>query len=422
MGRYFLFLLPFYIFGSLSVKTNSKNVCAINSSTGNIIYQKNMHEKLYPGSVTKVATALYLVEECDLDLDYYATCTQEPLKVTTEKKKVESNFTLPPYILEDDGVTLYLKTGERVKIDDLFHGMMVKSANDCANVLATVFGGTIPDFMFRVNKYLRTIGCKNTHFVNPHGLHQPDHVTTPYDLALMIKRAAAHPYLRKVMSTPFYVMEKTNLSNARELQHGTRLIIPDHKHFTPTVKGGKTGYHWRAKFNLGVFAENDDRQIVVVVNKSETSNTIFDDVKKVVSAIFEEPHKERILFNAEESKFRKSYEWADKELVASLKEHCILKYYPSEEEPLDVQVHWLEHEAAVNEGDLVGTLDIYSQSGIPLMQKEIYADHPIKIKWLKRVTYVINAMIAFAVEHPWISLLTAFILLLLIKPRRKKVV
>jgi serine-type D-Ala-D-Ala carboxypeptidase (penicillin-binding protein 5/6) len=420
MRAYFFILFPLLLFGNISVETNSRNLCVINASTGNVIYQKNMHQKIYPGSVTKVATGLFLIEECDLDEEYVVTCLKEALIVTTEKKRVAANFSQAPYILEDDGVSIYLKSGERLKLIDLLHACLVRSANDASNVLASVYGKSIPDFMFKVNQFLRGIGCKNTHFVNPHGLHHPDHVTTPHDLALMVKRASAHPLLKKLMSTSEYTMERTNLSAKRSLVTGNKLIIKDGKYFTPSVIGGKTGYHRRARYNIALFAKKNGRSVVMAVNKSESRKTLFDDCKKVLSAVFEEEPKERILFNSEESEFFHSFDWANQKLTASLKEDCILKYYPSEEEPLDVKIHWFEKEGFIAAGEVVGTIDIYNEHGVPVLQQDIYAQNDVDYSFGKKVSIVLNWMIKVVATYPLTTILILFIFFFVILPRRKK--
>ncbi|MCH9621235.1 MAG: hypothetical protein S4CHLAM20_06530 [Chlamydiia bacterium] len=418
--KHFIFLFPFFLFGNISVITNSTNLCVMNAETGNVIYQKNMHQKIYPGSVTKVATALYLIEECEIDEEYVVTCMKEPLVVTTEQKKVESNFTLPGHILENDGVTIYLKNQERLKLKDLFYAMMIKSANDASNVIASVYDKTIPDFMFKVNKFLRQLGCRDTHFVNPHGLHHPDHVTTPYDLAIIMKKASSHPYLKKLMSTTDYLIPKTNLSSAREIKTFNKLMRKESRYYTPSVTGVKTGYHHRARYNIALAAEKDGRAIIVAINKSQSSKTLYDDCRKLLDAVFDEKPKERLLFNAKESKFHHEYEWGNQKLTASLKENCLLSYYPSEEEPVDVKLHWIEKDSPIKAGDVVATIDIYNQAGAPLMQQAVYAENSVGVRFGKKVAFVVNTIIRFTASYPLSSI--AFILLigLFIRSRRRK--
>jgi len=418
--RIFLYFVPFFVFGSLSVNTNARNLCVLNANTGKVISQKRIHEKIYPGSVTKVATALYLIEECEFDEEQVVVCMKDLLISTTGEKKEESNYTLPPYILEKDGTTIYLKANERMRIVDLFHAMIMRSANDASNVLASSYADSISDFMIRMNQYLRKIGCKNTHFINPHGLHHPDHYTTAYDLALIMKAATMHPYLKKVMSTTEYTIPRTNLASKREVSWFSHLIKPNSRYYVPSVVCAKTGYHKRAKYNILLFAEDKGRSVVMVVNQADTKVHLLNDCRKVLSVVFDEKPKERLLFNSEESKFYHRYDWGSKMLTASLKEDCLLKYFPSEEEPIDVKIHWLDKKTPVKLGDVVGTLDVYNQAGVPLMQQEIYAENEVGIKVVKKLAAGMNHFIAFFANYPYFTIIMLLAVGIFLSSRRRK--
>ena len=94
-----------------------------------------------------------------------------------------------------------------ISLKDLLYSLMLISGNDSANVIADNIGGTIPFFMESVNSYPKKMGCSDTYFHNPHGLHYPNHVSSAYDMALITKRAMEFPIFRKIVSTPFYVVK-----------------------------------------------------------------------------------------------------------------------------------------------------------------------------------------------------------------------
>ena len=417
-----LFLPLFLSAKPLNVNVSSSHVCLMDAGTGKILYQKNMDRKIFPASVTKIATALYIMEECSFDKNMEVSCSSEALRVVTEKKKVESNFSLAPYLLERDGVTLYLHKGERLSIEELLYGLILKSSNDVGNVLASTFAPTISDFMFHLNTYLRSIGCKNTHFVNPHGLHHPDHYTTPHDLAIILQRAITYPYLKKIMSTHSYTISRTSYSPKREIRCSNKLIDPRSKYFMPFVLGGKTGYHHRAKSNIAAFGSKNDREIIAVVNKVDRREKAFDDCRKLFNAAFEEKKVERVLFNAAESKFHQHYGWAAKELTASLKEDVILSYYPSEEGALEVKIHWKEKDTPIEEGEEIATLDVYDQNMSPIYQASVYADHAVSYKFLFLVERFFNTMIKIIATYPKCAFLTLLALFLFLRRRRVKTV
>jgi len=420
---FIFFFLPIFLFSSsLSIATGAPNICVLNSESGKIIYQKNMDEKIYPASVTKIATILYIIEECEVNQKTLISCSPDVLHKISEKKKVESNFSLEPHLLEDDGTTIYLKGGEVISIGDLLRAFMIKSANDAGNVLASVYARSIPEFMGNMNRYLRGIGCKNTHFVNPHGLHHPDHVTTAHDLALILKRAIKHSLIREIMSTKDYEIPQTNKSPLREIKTFNALILEDSKHYCPFVIGGKTGYHRRAKHNVAVFAEKDDRSIVAVVNNAETSDQRFGDIRKILTAVYEEISVNRVLFNAREVKFTHDYPWGNNTVVAFLKDDCILSYYPSEEQNIDVQVHWEPISSPIKPGDLVGTVDVYSDDGSAIYQQSIFAENLVDHSITYKIRSVINQMIKFLATYPITCVLSFFIVFYALSRRKQKAV
>ncbi len=418
-----ILLLPIYLLGSsLSVSTSSSNVCAINAENGRVLYEKNMHQKIFPGSVTKLAIALYLLEECEVDENLVVTCAAEALKVVTEKEKVASNFTLPPYLLETDGTTIYLHAGERITMESLMHALIVKSANDAANVLASLYFDSISDFMFKLNAYLRRIGCKNTHFLNPHGLHHPNHVSSAYDLAIIMQRAIGHPMIRKLISTVEYEIPKTNSSKARSIKNTNKLIHPNSEHYLPHAIGGKTGYHREAKHNIAMVGEKDGRVVIIAVNKAENRLKLYDDCRKIFNAAFEEKKQSRILFNHEDSTFTAYLPWANKELVAKLHEDCVLEFYPSEEREIVAEVNWHECNSPIGADRLVATLDVYSVDGEPIAQYELFSEESIGYKITYRVRLALNALIKVMASHPFLTFIGIVLIFLFIPKRRRKVV
>ena len=145
--------------------------------TGNVLYNKNGDKKIYPASTTKAWTA-YLV------LKYKPNLSE---KVTIEKD---------PNV---DGSSMYLKIGETFTVRELLEGLLVHSSNDVAVVLAEYVSGSIEEFAKLMNKEANSIGAKNTHFNNPHGLPDENHYTTAYDMALMAREAMSNSIFREIV-------------------------------------------------------------------------------------------------------------------------------------------------------------------------------------------------------------------------------
>jgi D-alanyl-D-alanine carboxypeptidase (penicillin-binding protein 5/6) len=167
----------------------------INADTGSVLFEKNARSKTFPASTTKVATALFGLQLKKGALEEHVQVTHNA--VAAVAPSIRRSGKHPSYRLEFGGSHMSLKAGEILNFKSLIYGLMVCSGNDAANAIAEYAAGSVPKFMEGMNEYLRTLGCENTSFKNPHGLPDPEHVTTAYDLALITKEA---------LKLPFFVM------------------------------------------------------------------------------------------------------------------------------------------------------------------------------------------------------------------------
>ncbi|MCB1213433.1 MAG: D-alanyl-D-alanine carboxypeptidase, partial [Chlamydiia bacterium] len=174
----------------------------INAETGAVLCSHRADVPAYPASVTKIATALYAIERGGVSLDRELTVEPETLMRVAEEAKALSNYSLPAYWIDEDGTTVPLKAKEKRTFRDLLHATLLLSANDAANVIAQQVGGTIKQFMAGLNAYLKEIGCLQTCFRNPSGLHHPDHITTPMDLARMAQVGLKNPVFSEIVASP----------------------------------------------------------------------------------------------------------------------------------------------------------------------------------------------------------------------------
>ena len=141
----------------------AQNVILVETDTGKILYEKDAYEKIYPASTTKLMTAILVMENCSLDEI-----------VTVSENAVRS----VPF----GYVNANLQVGEEIMVEQLLYAMLLPSANDAANALAEHVAGSIESFSAMMNTKAIEIGCKNTNFTNPSGLHQKEHYSTAYDL------------------------------------------------------------------------------------------------------------------------------------------------------------------------------------------------------------------------------------------------
>lgn len=239
----------------------------IDSSTGQILYEKNAHEKRYPASTTKIMTALLAVE--NLKMEDTVTVDAEAASVT--------------------GSRIYLSEGEYILVKDLIYSLMIASANDSAVALGKAVAGSVPAFAEMMNDKARQCGALNTHFNNTNGLPDEQHYTTAYDLAMITKAAFAHQTFRDIVATPTYKIAATNKYGERELINGNRMLWDTKPRYeyngeqiAPKYEGTngvKTGYTDAAGSCLVASVNRDGHELIGVVMGSEREMHFLDMIK-----------------------------------------------------------------------------------------------------------------------------------------------
>src|SRR3984957_869054 len=224
----------------LQLSVSTEEAILMNAKTGKVLFEKNGYKQAYPASTTKIATALLTLHRCRDHLDILITAERESLASISPQAKRQSDYRSPSHWIETDSTHIGIKQGEELSLNDLLHGMLIASGNDAANVIAQRLGGTIPKFMEDVNDYLKKIGCKNTHFNNPHGLHHPAHMTTAYDLAVMAREGLKDPIFKQIVSTVRYTSAQTNLEFERTFTQ-TNQLLKKGPFFYQKAIGVKTG-------------------------------------------------------------------------------------------------------------------------------------------------------------------------------------
>ncbi len=206
----------------------AKAALLVDANTGNIVYAKNEHEELYPASLTKIMTALLVLEAVDsgkLSLDQQLTASD----TITE--------------LDSDGSSAGIQVGEIMTVEQLLYCMLVVSANEACVILAEAVSGDVDTFVDAMNAKAQALGCENTHFVNPTGLHDSQHYTSAWDLYLITKEAMKHEDFMRICDTGDITLPATNLSEARSL-HSTNYLISvwrSRGYYNTDAHGIKTG-------------------------------------------------------------------------------------------------------------------------------------------------------------------------------------
>ncbi len=229
------------------------NAVLVDANYDEVLYEYNAHDKAYPASMTKVMTALLTLEALEA-----GTITEETV-VTVSDNAARKDF--------PDESTANLKSGEQMSVRDLLYCLMLPSANDAAKALAEHLGGSIDNFAAMMNERARALGCTNTHFINPHGLHDPNHYTTAYDMALMFMAAMEHDLFLEIISTASYTAAPTNISKERYFFNTNGLIsnLYYSRHTYDKCIGGKTGSTDEAGRCLVAAAKDGDKLMVSVI-------------------------------------------------------------------------------------------------------------------------------------------------------------
>lgn len=368
----------------LALSTSAESAILINADTGAILYEKNAHKQQYPASITKVATALYALKIKEGSLDEKVSADQDSIASVTEAAIRRSNYSMPAYWIEQGSSHIGIKIGEELTFRDLLYGMMLSSANDGANVIAQYTSGTIPEFVEEMNEFLHSIGCKNTHFCNPHGLHHPEHVTTAYDMSLIAREAMQSPIFREIVSTVRYTRPKTNKQESTTLVQLNKLLR-NGKYFYPKATGIKTGH---TSFAMNTFvgsAKNGDRNLILVLLKVKERGDIFTDSVAMFEAAFKEKMVRKTLFKAGPQKFALDLAGAAIPIQTFTRENMEIDYYPAEEPNLKAFLQWDKINPPICKDQKVGDILVKTDHGQIAKTIPLYAVEDVPATWTYRL-------------------------------------
>lgn len=227
---------------------SAQGIYLADAQTGIVLFEQDAHEQLYPASTTKIMTALLVMENIT---DFDQTTTIE-----------EVDFEGVTY----DASVAGFQIGEVVTIHDLVYGLMLPSGNEAARALARVVAGDVETFVDMMNARALALGCTDTHFMNPNGLHDDDHYSTAYDLFLIAQEALTYDFFSEVVNTAQKTLSATNLQEERKIYTTNMLIYrtSDDIYYDYCV-GVKTGYTSAAGYCLVSSAAVGDSQLISVV-------------------------------------------------------------------------------------------------------------------------------------------------------------
>ena len=216
-----------------------------------VLYGKQIDEKRYPASITKLLTVLVALENANLTDKI--TFTDECL-----------NF------LEWDDANIGMRVGEEITLEEALYGVLLASANEVSYAVAKNVGENLgigyDGFIELMNERAQELGCKNSHWVNANGLHDENHYTTAYDMALIASAVYQKEDFQRIEQTLEYKLGKTNLvEEERILDQNHKMLWPENYYYYPYAKAGKTGYTDQAKTTLVTMSDNGNMRLAVVV-------------------------------------------------------------------------------------------------------------------------------------------------------------
>lgn len=239
----------------------------IDADSGAVLFGQKIHVSSPPASITKLLTALVVLEHCQLD------------ETITISEEALAN------VEPDSGDKMYLVAGDTMTVEDALHALILVSANQVANALAEHAAGSMSDFVELMNQKVAELGCTNTHFDNPSGLNGDTQYVSAYDMSLIARAAFANEDLLRISSTVNYRTAPTaNNPDGRSLRHEHRFLYvtdPNSVNYYPYAVAGKTGYLLKAGNTLVTYAEKEGRHLICVILKG-SYESYFQDTKTLL--------------------------------------------------------------------------------------------------------------------------------------------
>ena len=257
----FYFILPFNFVNALAPSASS--VIVIEPTTGEVIYERNSHDRRHPASMTKIMTMLLVMEAIENNMI-----------------KWDDIVTVSSNASSMGGSQILLETNEQMSVYDLFKGLAIASGNDAAVALAEKVAGSEEEFVKMMNEKAKKLGLKDTNFKNPHGLDDANHYSSAYDMAMMAKELVKHEKVFEFTSVyEDYLRKNTN----REfwLVNTNKLV-----HFYKGVDGLKTGYTNEAGYCITATAKINDMRIITVVMGEPDSKTRNAEVSSIFDYVY----------------------------------------------------------------------------------------------------------------------------------------
>ena len=234
---------------SSELTLTAESAILMDATTGKILYEKNSRTKQYPASITKLMTILQALEHGSLEDE-----------ITFSHDAVFS--------IEPGSAHIAIQEGEILTLEQVLYGIMLRSANECANAAAEYVDGSMEKFAEHMTARAKELGCEITNFVNANGMFDENHYTTAYDMALIAQELLKNETYRSMMSNTYYLIPPTNKQPEERPLHGQHQMLNENSlYYYEPAEGGKTGYTVEAQNTLVTYAKQGDTELIAVVLK-----------------------------------------------------------------------------------------------------------------------------------------------------------
>ena len=336
MKKLIFLLLMLFPFNVKAISASSSIVMDLNN--GRVLYQNNIYEERLIASISKIMSAIVTIEYADLD------------KVVTVGEE----------ILEAYGSAIYIELGEKLTLRDLLYGLMLRSGNDAAVVIAKNVAGNMENFAMLMNEMASKIGMNDTYFYNAHGLEESDgagNTSTAYDMALLTKYAMANAEFREIFGTKKYSV-KTNYKTYSWTSKN-KLI-----HSYDFITGGKTGFTEKARRTLVTTGSNNNINLVVVTLNDPND---FADHITLYEKIFREYEAVKVI-DKDNFSIKEDNVYSDDTLYVS--EDIYVPVTSSEKKDLRIEYQLYKNNTYID-GDKVGSVKVYLRDEL-IREENIY--------------------------------------------------
>lgn len=229
-----LFIFSYPVNGQANINVSANNAVLMDQITGKVLFEKNAHNKQSIASITKIMTAIIAIESGEMS------------HVTRASRRA----------IYMEGSSIYLEQGEKMVIEDLVYGLMLRSGNDAAVAIAEHVGGSVEGFVYLMNEKARWLGMTNTNFENPHGLDSENHYSTAYDMALLMRYAMENDQFRELTGTTFYKAKNRSYGWGNK----NKLLTSLYEYCI----GGKTGFTKKSGRTLTTVAQKEGIDLIAV--------------------------------------------------------------------------------------------------------------------------------------------------------------